>query len=87
MTDTEQWRAMLVSTKDIEFSNRQITIETSSEKPVKIDVPDIEVICNGCNQTNTLKTCGVLNTKTDLNGILMMCTVMIAVSNTSQTQT
>ena len=50
MTDTEQWRAILVSTKDIEFKSRQITIEAASEKPVKIDVPDMEIICNGCNR-------------------------------------
>ena len=49
MTDTEEWRAILLSTRDIEFKSRQITIQSSSEKSVKIDVPDMEVICNGCN--------------------------------------
>ena len=50
MTETtEEWRAVLMSTKDYAYRNRTIDIISESES-VSIPIPDDEVICNGCNK-------------------------------------
>ena len=48
MTDKEEWRAVLMSTKDYAYRNRTVDI-ISEEDQVSIPIPDDEVLCNGCN--------------------------------------
>ena len=44
----EEWRAVLMSTKDIAYKNRTTEIITENEK-ISIPMPDHDVLCNSCN--------------------------------------
>ena len=49
MTETtEEWRAVLMSTKDVAYKNRTTHIITENEK-ISIPISDHDVISNSCN--------------------------------------
>jgi hypothetical protein len=49
MTETkEEWRAVLMSTKDYAYRNRTVDV-ISEDDSVSIPIPDDEVLCNACN--------------------------------------
>ena len=50
MTETkEEWRAVLMSTKDYAYRNRTVDVISENDS-VSIPIPDDEVICNACNE-------------------------------------
>ena len=44
----EEWRAVLMSTKDYAYRNRTVDV-ISEDDSVSIPIPDDEVLCNACN--------------------------------------
>ena len=44
----EEWRSVLISTKDYAYKNREAIIQ-SDNSVTKIPIPDDQVICNSCN--------------------------------------
>ena len=50
MTETkEEWRAVLMSTKDYAYRNRTVDV-ISEDDSVSIPIPNDEVLCNACNE-------------------------------------
>ena len=53
MTNKEEWRAVLMSTKDVAYKGRENKIQSWDDKghmsEIVIPIPDDDVLCNGCN--------------------------------------